>query len=247
MPTARLISLALAGATGLALVSPAAAFAAPHAHAKPSHAKHDKQVKDKLSGHRKGAVKQLAAMSTLVRRVAAAEQASTLLSPADKAAVATFDAAALTALDADVAGVAAATSQQGLVAVTQAGHRTFRAVQLVAIVTRAVAADTALLTSLGSSAADVRTAEANLTGDKTAIDTPLADLDGQLAAVQSGLANGSAAALALPASPSKADLAAARADGPSLDALDTSLEQAAADLQAAQDALAALVAAQPTP
>jgi len=90
MPSPRLLSLALAGATSLALATPAAAFASPTstghrpavAHtAKP--AQHHGKPADPLAGPRKGALHALAAATAAVQRVAASEQTSTVLGSAD--------------------------------------------------------------------------------------------------------------------------------------------------------------------
>ena len=189
MPSARLLSLALAGATSLALATPAAAFASPtshstghrpalaHAHAgKPAH--HHGKPADPLAGPRKGALHALAASTAAVQRVAAAAQASTVLASTDKATLAAFDAAALTALAGDVGAAGSATSPQALAALVQAGNRTVQAVKLAGGVASAAATGTAAITGLSTDVAALKAQEASLPAgtDTSSVDTPLAAL-----------------------------------------------------------------------
>ena len=252
MPSARLLSLALAGATSLALATPAAAFASPTSHStahrpavahnvKP--ARHHGKPADQMVGPRKGALHALAASTAAVQHVAAAEQASTTLASADKATLAAFDAAALTALAGDVNAAGSATSPQALAALIQAGDHTAQAVKLAGNVASAAATATAAITGLTGDAAVLKAQETSLPAgtDTSSVDTPLADLAAQLTAVQTALSNASTAALALPAAPSAGDLRTARdATEPALTAANTALMAAAADLATAKAALAAL-------
>jgi len=257
MPSVRLLSLALAGATSLALATPAAAFASPTSHStahrptvaqtvKPAH--HHGKPADSLAGVRKGALHALAASTAAVQRVAAAEQASTLLGSADKATLAAFDAAALTALAGDVNAAGSATSPQALAALIQAGDRTARAVKLAGTMTGAAATGTAAITGLGADVAVLKAQEASLPAgtDTSSVEVPLADLAARLSAAQTALSNATTAVLAVPAAPSAADLRTARdATESAMTVAQTALGSAAADLAAAQAALAALAVLTP--
>ena len=252
MPSPRLLALALAGATSLALATPAAAFASPASHstghratvaqtAKPAH--HHGKPADRLAGPRKGALHALAAATAAVQRVAASEQTSTVLGSADKGTLAAFDAGALTALSADVTAAGSATSPQALAALIQAGNRTAQAVKLAGNVTNATDTDTAAITGLAADVAALKDQEASLPAgtDTSSIDTPLADLAAQLSAAQTALSTASTTVLALPAAPSAGDLRTARdATGSALDSAETALTTAATDLATAKTALAAL-------
>jgi len=252
MPSARLLSLALAGATSLALATPAAAFASPTSHStghrpavahgvKP--ARHHGKPADQLAGVRKGALHALAASTAAVQRIAASEQASTTLASTDKATLAAFDAAALTALSADVTAAGSATSPQALAALIQAGNRTVQAVKLAGDVTSAAATDTAAITGLGADAAALKDQEASLPAgtDTSSVEVPLVDLAAQLSAAQAALSTASTAVLAVPAAPSAADLRTARdATESEMTAAQTALRSAATDLAAARAALAVL-------
>ncbi len=252
MPSARLLSLALAGATSLALATPAAAFASPTSHStghrpalahagKPAH--HHGKPADPLAGPRKGALHALAASTAAVQRVAAAAQASTVLASTDKATLAAFDAAALTTLAGDVGAAGSATSPQALAALVQAGNRTVQAVKLAGGVASAAATGTAAITGLSTDVAALKAQEASLPAgtDTGSVDTPLADLAAQLSAAQTALSNASTAVPAVPAAPSAADLRTARdATESAMTAAQTALGSAATDLTAAQAALAAL-------
>jgi len=252
MPSARLLSLALAGATSVALATPAAAFASPASHSTDHRpavahnvrpARHHGKPADPLAGVRKGALHALAASTAAVQRIAASEQASTLLGSADKATLAAFDAAALTALAADVTAAGSATTPQALAALIQAGNRTVQAVKLAGDVNSAAATDTAAITGLGADVAALKAQEASLPAgtDTSSVEVPLVDLAAQLTAVQAALSTASTAVLAVPAAPSAADLRTARdATESAMTAAQTSLRSAAADLAAAKTALAAL-------
>lgn len=81
----RLLALALTGATGLIVLTPVAAFAAPHtrpshapvAHPRPAHGQPaHKEAPDRLRGPRKAALHALAADTAQVTQIAAAEQAA---------------------------------------------------------------------------------------------------------------------------------------------------------------------------
>lgn len=253
MSTPRLLALALAGAAGLTLVAPAAAFAAPHArkapahaapHARkaPAHAPHH-ATKDRLAGPLGAAMHVIAADTKGVQRLAAQEQANPLLSATDKAALATFDTAALGALSADAAGVPAATTVAQLNGIKQAAALTTQSVRFVGTVVSAA-------TQQGVDAAQITAAAATLTSqeallptgtDTAALNASLTDLALQVNNAQAALAAAETGAYAVPAAPSRAALTAARqAAGASLDTAETALAAAATDLTAASTALAAL-------
>ncbi len=309
MRSARLLSLALVGATGLVLSTPAAAIAAPNSHStgrgpavthagKPAHlgkpaddqpvsadpgdkpdadkpaaaeparpdadndkagdnkAGDNKAGDDKAVGHEpvghgpvnhtagsKGASHALAAATASVTRVAAHEQASTVLGPPDRAAMAAFNARALSALSADLTAAGAATSPHDVAGLLHTGKRTAHAVKLVENVVTGSARDAAVVNELSAAAAALRTQEAGLPAgtDASRVDSPLAHLATQLEAARTALSTATAAALAIPVSPTATDLQAAhRLIAPARGVGDAALSTAAADLTAAQTALAAL-------
>lgn len=309
MRSARLLSLALAGATGLVLVAPAAAIAAPNSHStghgpavthagKPAHlgkpaddqpdstdprdkpdgdkpaadesarpdagtdkagdgkAGDDKAGDDKAGGHEpvghgavnhtagsKGASHALAAATASVTRVAAHEQVSMVLGPPDRAAVAAFNARALSALSTDLTAAGSASSPHDVAGLLHTGKRTAHAVKLVENVVTGSARDAAVVSQLSSAAAALRTQEAGLPAgtDTSSVDSPLAHLATQLEAARTALSTATAAALAIPVSPTATDLQAAhRLIAPARGADDARVSTAAADLTAAQAALTAL-------
>ncbi len=232
MPSARLLGLALVGATGLVLVAPAAAFAAPNSHSaghgpavahagKPAHlgkpavdppvstdpgdkpdgdkpaadesarpdAGNDNAGDDKAVGHKpvghgpvnhmagsKFASHALAAATASVTRVAAFEQASTVLGAPDRIAMAAFNARALSALSANVTAAGSATRPQDVAGLLQTGRRTAHAVKLVENVVTGSARDAAVIGQLTSAAAALRTHEAGLPAgtDTRSVVSPLA-------------------------------------------------------------------------
>jgi hypothetical protein len=175
--------------------------------------------------------------------VAAFEQASTVLGAPDRIAMAAFNARALSALSANVTAAGSATRPQDVGGLLQTGRRTAHAVKLVENVVTGSARDAAVIGQLSSAAAALRTQEAGLPAgtDASRVDFPLAHLATQLQAARTALSAATAAALAIPVSPTATDLQAAhRLIAPARDVGDATLLTAAADLTAAQSALAAL-------
>ncbi|HEU5268595.1 MAG TPA: hypothetical protein VFU36_01635 [Jatrophihabitans sp.] len=252
--------IATAGAAALLLTcgvvgTAASADAAPKAHGKPavSHpaprklaASHPAPHKpaDKLAGMRKGAHQALAACAAQTRRIAAAEAASTALSDADKATLATAGSADLAALAADDAAVTTATSAGAIRAAVAAGRGTVQGAvlqyQLVSGAAHVQAAAAELTTE--AAAVDDDAAAAALDGtDVSAVDALLADLATQVGQAQTDATAATDTALAIPASPSAAQLRAAGASAhASLVSSVEALAVARQDLTAASDALAAL-------
>ena len=223
MPSIRVVALALAGATGLALLAPSTAQAVPSAGGAHSFQDHQQARGHRLGGHGAGALRALAAASAAVTRVAEQEQASGLLSAADKASAATFNAAALAALSADSDAVSRATPATSVKDVVRSAKRTVEGVRTVRQVLTASARMSARAGVLTTSAAGVGAA---------ADAAVLTDLAARVGAAQAALTTADAAALAIPAAPTSADLRSARrAAHTALKAAHVALGAAAADLE----------------
>jgi hypothetical protein len=195
---------------------------------------------DKLAGARKGAAHALAAEVARVNRVAAAEAASTVLSPTDKTALQDAITADLAALAADGTAVTAATTARGIQAAVRAGGRTAQGAQLqfqVVTLAERLQAAAAALTAQATSVSDQAAALAAGGTDVSTVTTPLADLATQVSMAQQEASVTVAGALAFPADPTAELLHAANATAR------TCLAEVAAALAVGKDDLAAATAA----
>ena len=227
MPSTRVLALALAGATGLALLSPSTALAAPPAagsHPFQAHLHAPRAAR--LAGHSRGALRAVAAAAASVTRVGAQEQASGWLSAADKTAAAAFNAAALAALARDVTAVSATTDAPAVAGVVRSAKRTAEGVRTVRQVLTASG-------RLSARATVLTTASVAPVGVVTAAGAAAQqDLAAAVDVARTALAAADTAVLAIPAAPTVADLRSARsAAHTALRVAHTALASAAADLE----------------
>jgi len=215
-------------------------------HAALSTTRHTIRRVDHWYGERHGASQVLAATQARVKRLSASVATSTALLPADAAALGTVLAADLTQLQADQTAVSQATTRQqirnALASAVRTGQGAHLAYELVAAADRLQGA----ATELNTSATTVSDGAAALPAgtDTTSVTGPLADLATQTASVPTSAQAAVAAALAIPAAPTGADLwTAGRTAGIQLGTAWKALAAAKADLGKAKDALTTLQAA----
>jgi len=222
--------------------------AAPSAHGHSTAHSHPAPHKpvDKLAGVRRGATNALAASTARVKRIAAAEGASSALSTDDQAALASATTADLAALTADGQAVATATSTKAILAASQSGLATALGADLQYRVVLAAANAQAKADSLTADAAPVSEQASTLAADGTDVSTvtdPLDDLASQVDQAQASAATARTAGLALPVTPSATQLRSTGAVAhQALDTVASALTAGEADLTAATTALAALQA-----